>query len=99
MDSSKQMHHLAPELNVEIVRAVPFMFDIAHDERMIKFNRAFRESGSFAKITRIDIRNFQRLNLPLTGSQLEAVESFRFARHGISNRAFLEECGRFAYGW
>jgi len=61
---------LAPQLNVEIVNAVPFVFDIAHDQRMIEFNRALWKFRSVRKITGVDVRNIQRLNLPLRAAGL-----------------------------
>ena len=39
-----------PWNRIDVVRLMPFVGDIAHDERMVETNRAFRKSCPIAKV-------------------------------------------------
>jgi len=51
---------------------------------MIEFDRALGKSGFIAKITRLDIRNLQGFDLPLSGLQLQAIQAIRIVGIGIT---------------
>ena len=70
--------------------SVPLMFDVAHQQRAVEFQRAARKQLFVGKEARFDRFHGQWLDFPTKTPQFEAVELARILRHGIPQRALLE---------
>ena len=77
--------------HIEILGTVPLVAKITHDESGVELHAPFGESRDIREIAGVNVIDVERLNAPAVRPEFETVEAVRCARHGVANRARLEE--------
>ena len=71
--------------------AVPFVLDMAHQQRTIEMDGSRRKDRSVLEEARFDAANCQGLDVPIQRAKLETVEHAGTACRGVSQGAVSEE--------
>jgi len=83
--------------DVQIVRRMPLMRDIAHQQRAVERDASSRKQGFIGKIARMHKIDRERLHPPGARAQHDTVQPAAAGRCRVTQRAGLEEGGRVAH--
>jgi hypothetical protein len=70
---------------------MPFMSQIAHDQCVIKFDRALRESLWIREKAGFDLADCERAHPPFQGAQQQSIQPIAPARHGVAETSTFKK--------